>query len=104
LFVSLSFDVQSNQKYKAKLREIKVLDNEDESLLFSFAYKKATDNDLAIDDIEYKKEKEENEKNSKLIRKILKMLFFHNMYQFYLITSFKDLSNGLLTLESLRKN
>ncbi|ASE61578.1 MULTISPECIES: AAA family ATPase [Chryseobacterium] len=69
LFVSLSFDVQSNQKYKAKLREIKVLDNEDESLLFSFAYKKATDNDLAIDDIEYKKEKEENEKKFEAYKK-----------------------------------
>ncbi|KFC33385.1 hypothetical protein FF18_09080 [Elizabethkingia anophelis] len=83
LFVALSFEVQSKQKYKAKLREIKILDNEDESLLFSFGYVKASENDLSADNAEYKKKKEAKDREFEKLQKESDNIVFSQFIQLF---------------------
>lgn len=62
LYASLSFDAQNApNNYKAKLRCIKILDNKDQSVLFSFKYRDATQQEKDDYLKDYEKKKKQNE-------------------------------------------
>lgn len=87
LYVSLCFEAQeAPNNYRAKLRSIKVIDSNDDNILFSFFYREANSSEVKIDLENYKKRREEEKEKAKgkIVGleedSILLSAFFHNYY------------------------
>lgn len=66
LYISLLFTIpESDDQYHAKLRKIQVIDHSDNEILFSFAYREATDQEIEKSKEEFQIELEEYEKKKK---------------------------------------
>jgi|GEM_PF-865978 len=62
LYISLTFRVSEDDKFKAKLRRIEVQDNYDKKILFSFSYREATEEEKVEHGENYNKEWQEYKK------------------------------------------
>ncbi len=63
IYINLQFSIPSSQgAYKGHLRSINVIDQSDSTVLFSFSYREATDEEKQIAEIQFKQELEDFEK------------------------------------------
>ncbi|WP_288243859.1 AAA family ATPase [uncultured Chryseobacterium sp.] len=66
LYISLTFRISDDDKFKAKLRRIDVQDHYDKKILFSFNYREATDEEKVKHEQNYNKQWEEFKKKDKI--------------------------------------